>query len=193
MKLFRGCLFVIAGLILVAPAAADEQQAEEKGKPAQSSGLAIGFNLETLQNDFGLELGLTTPYFAGESMALRLRGGIAWAIGIPDGETKEDWLLYSPMRIGFVGSWGFAANMVRLYSEAGCVVVLSIQDVSSNTFAGVGGYGLFGFEFFAGDRVPVTYFIEGGGMGTSATADKMITDPSLANGFFATVGLRRYF
>ena len=80
--------------------------------------------------------------------------------------------------------------MIRLYSEAGGIVILSIQDVSSDTFAGIGGYGLFGFEFFAGDHVPVTYYIEGGGMGTSANVDQLITDPSLANGFFATIGVR---
>ncbi len=192
MRFLLSCLLISIGLVSSVPAETQEQKAEETEIPARSSRMAIGFSLETIQDDFGLELGVTTPYFAGEKMALRLRGGVAWANGIPDGKTKEDWLLYTPIRIAFVGSWAFAANKVRLYSEGGSLAILSIQDVSSDTFSGIGGYGLFGFEFFASDHVPVTYFIEGGGMGTSAKADKMIADPSLANGFFASVGLRWY-
>ncbi len=192
MRFLLSCLLISICLISSTRAEAPEQKAEEAVKPARSSRLAIGFSLETIQDDFGLELDLTTPYFAGKMMALRFRGGVAWANGIPLGETEEDWLLYAPVRVAFVGSWAFAADKIRLYSEAGSLIILSVQDVSSETFSGMGGYGLFGFEFFANDNVPVTYFIEGGGMGTSAEADQIISEPSLANGFFATFGLRWY-
>ena len=192
MRLFLRCLFILVGLVLVVPVEAQEQKAEETAKPARSSKFSIGFGLQTIQDDFGLELNLTTPYFANQMVAWRFRGGVAWANGIPDGEAEEDWLLYAPVRFAFVGSWAFAADRIRLYSEGGSIMIFSVQDVSSETYAGVGGYGLFGFEFFANDHVPVTYFFEGGGMGTNAEADKMKGDPSLANGFFASVGIRWY-
>jgi hypothetical protein len=193
MRFFLSCLIVAIGLVAVAPAQeTQEQKAEKTDKPARSSKFSIGFGLETLQDDFGMELALTTPYFANGVMAFRVRGGIAWASGIPEGETKEDWLLYAPVRIAYTVSSAFAADRIRLYSEGGSILIFSIQDVASETYAGAGGYGLFGFEFFANDYVPVTYFIEGGGMGTNSEADKMISDPSLGNGFFVSVGIRWY-
>lgn len=192
MRHFLSCLLIAVTFVSVIPANAQEKKAEEAAKPARSSKFSIGFGLQTIQDDFGLELNLTTPYFSREMVAFRVRGGVAWANGVPDGETEEDWQLYAPVRIAFISSWAFAADRIRLYSEAGSILIFSVQDVSEETFAGTGGYGLFGFEFFANDHVPVTYFIECGGMGTSAEADMMISDPSLANGFFATVGIHWY-
>ena len=73
MRFFLSCLLITMYLVSGFPVEAQEQKAKETGRPARSSRLAIGFSLETIQDDFGLELDLTTPYFAGKMMAFRVR------------------------------------------------------------------------------------------------------------------------
>jgi hypothetical protein len=64
---------------------------------------------------------------------------------------------------------------MRLYTEAGGVILFPNNDFSDDI--AFGGYGLFGFEFFTHRMSPVTYFIEAGGMGTSASAEKLSGAP----------------
>ncbi|HEY5825345.1 MAG TPA: hypothetical protein VIT44_13315, partial [Cyclobacteriaceae bacterium] len=51
-----------------------------------------------------------------------------------------------------------------------------------------GGYGLFGFEFFM--HSSSNYFIELGGIGTGARADKIASQPIYSNGFLISTGFR---
>ena len=55
----------------------------------------------------------------------------------------------------------------------------------------MGGYGLFGFEFFMNSRN--NYFIEIGGVGTGAVADKVANSPIYSNGLLINVGFRHQF
>ena len=48
--------------------------------------------------------------------------------------------------------------------------------------------GLLGFEFLANQRL--SYFVELGGMGTGAKADKTPLKPIYSNGFTASTGIR---
>ena len=52
----------------------------------------------------------------------------------------------------------------------------------------LGGYGLLGFEFYPHRKG--CYFIELGGVGTGATADKIPSSPIYSNGFLISTGIR---
>ena len=71
--------------------------------------------------------------------------------------------------------------------KGGILTILPNSDFSSQSSI-FGGYGLFGFEF---KPIPkFAYFIELGGAGTGATADKIAGKPIYSNGFLTCVGLR---
>ena len=57
----------------------------------------------------------------------------------------------------------------------------------------LGAVGAFGFEFFFTQGRRGSYFIELGGVGTAAEADKLDRSPVFANGFMTNVGVRYYF
>jgi hypothetical protein len=78
-----------------------------------------------------------------------------------------------------------------LYAEGG-IVFLFPNPVFSDDDINLGGYGLFGFEFFFTEETSrnPSYFIELGGIGTGAVADKIATNPLYANGFLISVGFR---
>ena len=61
------------------------------------------------------------------------------------------------------------------------------NEFSSNQFE-YGGYGLFGFEFFMNKCC--NYFIEIGGVGTGATANKIVLQPIYSNGLLISSGFR---
>lgn len=155
---------------------------------APNSGLGLGFHLSQHQNDFGLGVNLTTPYFANNHIAVRLRGNVMWLEHLQNLETT--WTPYSSFQVGIVGIGGTINNSIRLYGEGGVIGILPDSEFSSND-SEFGGYGLFGFEFFF--QRAHNYFIELGGVGTGAKADKVITHPIYSNGFIINVGYRYAF
>lgn len=76
---------------------------------------------------------------------------------------------------------------IRLYGEGGVITIFPSSDFSSDDMV-FGGYGLFGFEFFFGKMG--NYFIEIGGIGTGAVADKIINRPIYSNGLSISTGFR---
>jgi hypothetical protein len=56
----------------------------------------------------------------------------------------------------------------------------------------LGGYGLFGFEFFTARESPVTYFLQAGGLGSNGDANGLAGSPAYANGFVIETGIRWY-
>jgi len=150
-------------------------------------GLGLGFQLSQFQRDFGIGLNFTSPYFANEKIAVRLKGNLVYNENIQNSITK--WTPYSNLSIGLVGASGKIGDYIRLYGEGGILGLLPSNEFSSNQFE-FGGYGIFGFEFFMNNTS--NYFIEIGGVGTGAIADKIVYKPIYSNGLLISTGFRMH-
>ncbi len=147
-----------------------------------------GFQLGQYQKDYGIGLQVTTPYFAKQKIAFRLRGNLMFNEHIYKKETT--WTPYSNLSFGVVGVAGEINEKIRLYGEGGMLIIFPSSDFSSEQME-FGGYGLFGFEFFMSNGS--NYFIEIGGVGTGATADKVLYKPIYSNGLIINTGFRFFF
>jgi hypothetical protein len=150
---------------------------------------AFGFNLNQYQHDYGVGLNITTPYIAN-FMAFRLMGSLQWLQNTPKGDTVNTWSPYVNIRFGVVTRQLVITDKISIYSEGGVVMLLTNPSFSSKATQ-FGGYGLFGFEFHP--RKNWGQFIELGGVGTGAIADKAIGRPIYSNGFLISTGFRAYF
>jgi hypothetical protein len=150
-----------------------------------NKGWGFGFQLNQYQRDFGMGLTATSPFIVHNSLALRARGNFMFYEHPEHGTTT--WTPYSNASLGVVGVGGYIANFMRLYGEGGVIFLFPAADFSSESFQ-IGGYGLFGFEFF---MTPMTnYFVEIGGVGTGAVADKVENEPIYSNGLLISTGFR---
>lgn len=149
------------------------------------TGFGFGYQLVNYQQDFGFGLQFTSPCFANQSLAIRLKGNLMYNQNVVNGQST--WMPYSNVSLGMIGMAGKIGDFIRLYGEGGVVVLLPNSRFSSDDTE-IGGYGLFGFEFFfykAGN-----YFIEIGGIGTGASADKIAGSPIYSNGMTLSTGFR---
>lgn len=149
----------------------------------------IGGQVGQHQKDFGIGLHITSPYFANQKMAVRLKGNLIWNEHL-DSNAETSWSSYSNLSLGFVQSVAEINNFVRLYGEAGTILLFPSSKFSSESLQ-LGGYGVFGFEFFIDEHI--NYFFEAGGVGTGAKADKIVGKPIYSNGFLTNVGVRFQF
>jgi hypothetical protein len=163
-------------------------QNKKNNKESISSKMGIGFNLSEYQNNFGLGLHITSPYFVYNRIAIRLKGNLMYNEYVKDQKTK--WEPYSNLSLGIVGVGGEIKNNMRIYGEGGPVFLFPSNDFSSEEFV-FGGYGLFGFEFYMSPSF--NYHIEIGGVGTGATADKIKNKPFYSNGLLINTGFRIQF
>lgn len=147
---------------------------------------AFGYHLSNINDNFGLGLDITSPYFAADHIALRLRANYSWLEHIGT-NLSETWTGYTNVSLGIVSVGGTINDNIRLYGEGGIIGILPNSEFSSEDFE-LGGYGLFGFEFFM--QKHFSYYIELGGVGSGARADKIFTDPFYSNGFVTQVGFR---
>lgn len=152
-----------------------------------NDGFGFGFQLNQYQKDFGFGLNVTSPTFAHDQIAVRLRGNLMYNEHPKNGEIT--WTPYSNVTLGVVGIAGHVAEKIRLYGEGGVLGIFPSDEFSSKSIA-VGGYGLFGFEFFM--HKSSNYFIEIGSAGSGATADKIPTKPMFSNGLSVSTGFRVY-
>lgn len=141
------------------------------------------------QNDFGIGLNVTSPYFANNKTAIRLKGNLVWNEH-PDRNFEATWTSYSNLSLGFVQVVGEIQDFVRVYGESGAIFLFPSTEFSSESIQ-FGGYGQFGFEFFFDKHM--NYFLEAGGVGTGARADKIAGKPIYSNGFVINVGVRTQF
>ncbi len=153
-----------------------------------NKGFGVGYQLGQYYNDFGIGINLTSPCFAKDNFAFRLRGNYMFHEHVKNDETV--WTPYFNASFGVVGFAGTAGDFIRLYGEGGILCLLPSDEFSSDNFV-MGGYGLLGFEFFFIKQM--NYFIEAGGVGTGAKADKLPNKPIYSNGFMIGTGLRMYF
>lgn len=153
-----------------------------------NTGFGLGMQLVEYQDDFGLGINLTSPFFVDDGIGLRLRANYMFNQAIVDG--SYDWVPYSNISLGVIGVGGFVTERIRLYGEGGVIVLIPSSDISSED-SEFGGYGIFGFEFFFSKFG--NYFIELGSVGTGAVADQIIAEPIYSNGFSISTGFRFFF
>lgn len=122
-------------------------------------------------------------------MAVRVKGNLMWNEHL-NSNSETTWSSYSNASLGFVQSVGEIKNFLRVYGEGGAIFLFPSDKFSSKSIQ-FGGYGLFGFEFFFDQHL--NYFLEAGGVGTGAKADKISGKPIYSNGFIINVGVRAQF
>ena len=150
-----------------------------------SSKMSFGFNIGQYQRDFGLGINVASPYFLHESVAVRLRANFMFHEHPENLEIT--WTPYTNFTLGLIGVGGCISDFARLYGEGGLILIIPNSDFSSAS-SELGGYGLFGFEFFMNPHM--NYFIELGGVGSGARADKVLLSPIYSNGFMVQTGFR---
>ncbi len=145
----------------------------------------IGLNISQYQKDFGIGLHMISPYFMKKTVAIKAGTNIQWLENFNGTETTLT--AYQNIQLGMRGRSVMVTHNISIYGEGGVLIILPNSDFSSQSSV-VGGYGLFGFEFKIVQRF--AYFIELGGVGTSATADKIASKSIYSNGFLTNVGLK---
>lgn len=150
-----------------------------------SSKMSIGFNLGQYQRDFGLGVNITSPYFLKDNLAVRFRANFMF--NEHEFNNEITWTPYTNFTLGLIGVGGTISDFARLYGEGGIILIIPSSDFSSSS-SELGGYGLFGFEFFMNPHV--NYYIELGGVGSGARADKVPLNPIYSNGFLIQTGFR---
>lgn len=153
-----------------------------------SNGFGLGFQLNQYQRDFGIGLTASSPHFFNNRMALRYRGNLMWHEYVQEGETS--WSPYFSSTLGLTGGCGILHEFLRLYGEGGLLLLFPNDNISTQKTV-IGGYGLFGFEFYMSAHN--SYFLEIGGVGTGATADRLPNRPVYSNGLSLSVGYRVVF
>lgn len=150
-----------------------------------NTGLGFGFQLVQYQDDFGIGFNVVSPYFLKKRVGVRLKANLMYNENVVDG--LSTWIPYSNVSLGVIGVGGYVNDRIRLYGEGGMIGIIPSPEFSSSDLD-FGGYGVFGFEFFFGNMG--NYFVEVGGMGTGAVADKIATQPIYSNGMSLSTGFR---
>lgn len=148
--------------------------------------MSAGINLNHFGRDFGIGLNVSSPAFLGGHMTIRASGNYQW-LAHPNIKGNETWSGYTYYRLGAAGINMAIADGILLYGEGGVSATLLDKTMSAEPVT-IGGYGLFGFEFLMPGNI--SYYIELGGAGSGAAADKLPSSPIVANGFLASGGMR---
>ncbi|MDX2195756.1 MAG: hypothetical protein NW207_05005 [Cytophagales bacterium] len=159
-----------------------------------NNGMGFGFQICQYQKDFGLGLNLMSPSFFYNRISVRVRSNLVFnerVVGIIpiNSPVYEEtvWTPYANISLGMVGITGFIHDKIRLYSEGGLIAIIPSKLITSKDVI-IGGYGLFGVEFFMDNLT--NYFIEIGAVGTGAVADMVIRRPIYSNGLLINTGFR---
>ena len=151
-----------------------------------SKKFGFGGHLNQYQNDFGLGVNLSSPYFMSEQLTIRVRANMAWNEHL-NSTNEMTWTSYSSVSLGCASVAGMVGEFIRLYGEGGVLILFPSEEFSSSSQE-IGGYGLFGFEFFMNEHA--NYYVEIGGVGMGANADKIAGNPIYSNGYLMSVGFR---
>lgn len=180
----------VAFILLLASSLSGYSQSKtdsSKNKTLNESRGSIGYNINRIQNDFGLGLNYTSPYFLHQTIALRLSGNLQWLQSIDPTTSVSSWTPYAMFKLGVLGISSHITKGVRAYCEGGVVLIVPNKAFSDKSVI-MGGYGIFGFEFAVSKKF--NYYIELGGIGTGAVAEKSLFKPIYSNGFTSSVGFR---
>lgn len=152
-----------------------------------NNGFGFGAQLSQYQTDVGIGLNISSPFFAFERIAFRIRGNFMVNEHVLNTKTIRS--PYSNLSFGFVGASGKVGNYIKIYGEGGLLVLFPSEKFSSEQVVS-GGYGLLGIEFFT-NRFS-DYFLEIGHVGSGAREDKIAGQPFYSNGLIISTGLRLY-
>lgn len=154
-------------------------------KPPVNSGMAIGFQINQFQQDFGFGVQVSSPSFWNNGAVLRLKTNLVFHEHLKQGQ--YEWSGYQNIALGLAGYGGWVTENIRIYGEGGLMGLLPSENFSSESFV-LSGYGSFGTELYASQGFH--YFLEVGVAPTRARADLVPGNPFFHNGFFTTMGLR---
>ncbi|MEZ4954397.1 MAG: hypothetical protein R2825_12590 [Saprospiraceae bacterium] len=146
----------------------------------------VGFQLTELHSDFGLGLNLDVP-LPGKLPTLRLAGNWHW-LEIP-GETRSQATSFQTIRLGIANEGWEVAEKIKVYGEGGVLFLLPANMLSGDGLA-TGGYGLFGFEFFAKEMNGSSLFLEVGGTSAGRRVERRESVPTFGAGLLLGAGLR---
>lgn len=192
----RATAVAIGAIIAFSQHAFAEEKPTSSRVDSGKRGTTLGFDILRMQDDFGLGARIASPNI-GNTLRIALGGGAAWyphAIDTSSG--TERWQAFYHLRLGVeTGPPVLVDTQVRPYAF-GAPVLLFMPNALSDKSVSVGGVGGIGIEAFFRYRPegsgPVSYFLEAGGIGTSAKANQLPGSPVLANGFFLCAGFRVY-
>jgi hypothetical protein len=173
----------LACLVLANTALAAAEAAAGTG----DSGFGLDLQLRQDSGDFGLGLGISSPRFFS-LMHLVLDIDVHWKAGTLKGAADETWVPYGGARLGIMSGSDLADGAGRLYGGGGILALLPLG-ISDSPF-GLGGFGVFGVQFYLEKSRHAAYFFEMGGEGSGLAADRFSGSPRAMNGFFAKTGFR---
>jgi hypothetical protein len=157
--------------------------------PLKSQGqriLGIGISMNQSVLDYGMGINLTSPLIA-HSFQFRLSANIQGLQGVPANTDRTRVLGYQNIRLGVIGKPKYVSDRIIIYGEGGPGVLINNSKVTSKKM-NLLGYGVIGGEYLL--REKLWMFLEGGGIGSGAEADKLIGKPMYATGLFFGMGLR---
>ncbi len=195
--------------LLLAALAAYDPHIDTALKPW--SGMAVHGGVQRLQDDFGFALGVSSPHFWHQRLALRFTTGVGWfedLRALPASTATSVpgvWSTYGHARLLLQYSVPMALPTGRLYVQAGPSTLLLSGRLSSNRLA-IGAAGMAGVELFSGDgfsTFPAALYFEVGGVAHAASADierrsgipetqDATIDRPIGTGFFVQGGVRFY-
>jgi len=174
MRHFNGLFTALVFMVCLTAAAQDKKD-----------NLAVGAHISQFQQNFGVGAHVISPYFANKKMAVKAAANLQWLQHTALDETT--WTPYGNVQLGLRCRHEILEDKIFIYGEGGGVLLLPNNEFSSYKTV-KGGYGLFGFEFKGSQSMG--YFIELGGMGTGAKADRLSNKPIYSQGFTSSVGFR---
>jgi len=157
------------------------------GQERKFDNFSFGFQLVQFHNEFGLGVHFLSPEY--KNIRINLKTNCNW-LDHSDEYDRQTWSAFFNAQLGMNYSRSITRR-INLYSEGG-MVGLFPNSIFSDESNNIGGYGVFGFEFFFTENTTrnPSYFIELGGIGTGAVADKVSSKPIYLNGFSIAVGFR---
>ena len=170
------CLLAFSGLAMAEPG---------------PTGLAVEMYIGDWADSLVFAGGVQSPMLF-DAAALRAEAAIVMA-PLVEGAT-EGMVSYPAFRLGLAGYSGMSGDIVRLYGVGGITIALPNDKLSDKNWV-FGGWGGFGFEFFArrsGNEGGFCYWIELGTNGMGAKTDALPVHAMLLNGFSTQVGMRWY-
>lgn len=171
-KLFIVCLLGLAVFLYA------ENTEQEKD---HVNGFGISYKLGEFSKDYSLGIGITSPRFCWNTLAIRLNLDVPFR--------HSNWKPYLTTGLTILGGNFMKTADIRLYGGGGLILVFPLQKNEAKIL--IGGQGFFGFEFFINaQKNGFSYFIEIGGSGANAIKNK--TNYRYTTGFMAHTGFRYY-
>lgn len=159
----------------------------DKKENFNKQSMMFGFDVQQFQKDYGIGVSVYSQSFWHNRVKVRGSVGGQWLEYIQSSNGLSTWQFYPHIRMGFQGRTAIIADKIYTYGEGGILFIFPSSSFSTKSFI-QGGYGCFGFELFIQPKF--SYYIELGGLGTGAVADKAVHQPIYSNGMLIAVGMR---